>query len=141
MSISDKIYSAVQSVFNGEFYPVVHPDPDGTETEVAATYGIYTIVGGASFNKLDGDADISRPRIQISTYSIDYADLKAKESAVLAAMKSANDAANTAIALGQDPLSLSNCIPNVSVAVPVGGYEANTKRFYSHADFYCWDRS
>lgn len=141
MNLSSKLHSTLQSIFAGELYPVVHPDPDGTMGEVAGTYAIFTIVGGASFNKLDGDSDMNRPRVQVSIYSINYDDLKVKESAVASAMQASNALANVAIGNKIDPLTLDTCIVNVSVSVPTEGYESDTKRFYSHSDYYCWSRS
>lgn len=140
MSISTKLETVLESIFPGEFYPVVHPDPTGLMGSVAGTFAVYTIVGGASYNALDGDSDLSRPRIQVSIYSIDYTNLKSKEAAVAAAMKASNDLANEATAVNIDPLTLDTCIVNVSVGVPTGGYEPNTKRFYVHMEFYVWSR-
>ena len=134
MRIEQILYSILQPVFNGELYPVRHPDPDGKMSSVSDTFGIYLKTGGNSYNNLDGDMGLNRVRVQVSIYSIDYDELKEKESAVNIAMQSANQIANTT-----GPFS-EGALQNVSTTVPTDGYEADTKRFYIHMEFYCWER-
>lgn len=139
MSIESVLYGILGPVFGTEFYPVTHPDPDGTE--VATLYGIYLKVGGGVINKLDGTDDLTRPRMQISIYGIDSDAVIAKEAAVIAAMKTANDLSNAATDVNVDPFSITGALPNVMIGVPVDGYEKDTKRFVKHLEFYCWIRS
>lgn len=141
MSLSESLNSILGSIFTDEFYPVVHPDPEGKAADVVLTYAIYNIVGGTSFHTLEGVTDLSRPRVQISIYAIDYDDLKAKEVAVAAAMKAANAVTVTAIDAKEDPFTAEGGLINVPLAVPTDGFEKDTKRFYSRSEFYCWIRS
>jgi hypothetical protein len=127
----DEILS--QTVFGGELYYIQHPDPAGTATQVAQTYGVFTIVGGESNQNLEGDIEANKPRVQISVYAIDSADLVAKVAAINAAMLAAATLAQT-----YDPATYPAALFNYSSSVPVDGYESETKRFYSHLDFYCW---
>ncbi len=141
MSLSESLYSILGSIFSDEFYPVVHPDPEGKAVDVVLTYGIYNTVGGATFHTLEGVTDLRRPRVQISIYAIDYDDLKAKETAVAVAMKDANTITVAAIDAKEDPFAAEGGLVNVPLAVPTDGFEKDTKRFYSHSEFYCWIRS
>lgn len=138
MSVESKLYSILSSTFSNELYPVVHPDPDGTETEVAQLYAIFAKVGGAAFNTLNGTGDLERPRIQISIYGINFDDVITKEAAVKVAMKIANTVSSQAIDAGNDPFETTGALPNIQVSVPSHGYESDTKRFYSHLEFYVW---
>lgn len=141
MIIEQKINTVLSSVFNGELYPVRHPDPDGTESEVAKTFAVYIKIGGRSLQNLKGDTDLSKPRIQVSIYSIDYDELKEKEQAVNDAMKAANDTFLALKETGEDFGEVANAIPNFSSSVPTDGFEADTKRYYLHMEFYCWQRN
>ncbi|QXE85972.1 hypothetical protein KP003_16655 [Geomonas nitrogeniifigens] len=111
-----------QSVFAGELYYIQAPDAANAD-DVVKTFGVFTIVGGASFQILEGDTDVSQPRVQVSIYSVDAQDLIAKVAAVNSAMKAASDAGT---------------LKNYSASVPVDGFEQETRRYYSHMDFYCW---
>lgn len=122
MSVEAKLYSVLSGVNGCTFYPVQLPD--SVATALPAVFGIYTKVGGTSIQNLEGDIDISRPRMQISIYATVYGTLKTIEAAVNAAMKAA---------------SVAGTLLNVSSSVPVDGFEQETRRFYTHMDFYCWD--
>jgi hypothetical protein len=141
MSIESTLYSILQPIFVDELYPVVHPDPDGLESEVAALYAVYLKVGGAVFSNLKQDGNLTRPRIQISIYGIDFDEVGAKEAAVVSAMTAANLAASVAIKSRLDPLTVVGALPNSAIGVPIDGYEKDTKRYVKHLEFYCWVRS
>jgi len=141
MSVESRLHSILYPVFGTELYPIVHPDPDGTESEVSALYAIYIKVGGAKFHTLEGNTDISRPRMQISIYSVDFDEMLTKEAAVVAAMNAANIAASVAVDSGLDPLVVEGSLPNIAISVPTHGRESDTDRFYSHMEYYVWDRS
>lgn len=141
ITAEEQIAAILDPVFNGELYPVVHPDPDGTTGSVAQTYAIYAKIGGAVFTKLDGVACLSRVRMQVSIYSTSYADLKTKETAVNTAMEAANQLASTTIDAHNDPFDVLGALANVSSSVPADGFEDDTRRYFIHATFYCWGRS
>jgi hypothetical protein len=119
-------------VFSGELYYIQHPDPDGKAKAVADLYGVYTIVGGESYETLEGDTGIERPRVQISVYAIDTVALVAAVAAVNAAMMAAAILAQTS-----DPDMTAAALFNFSPSVPVDGFEEETRRYYSHMDFNC----
>ena len=128
ITLQQRIDAILSPVFGGEFYYIQHPDPDGSE--VAQTYGVYTIVGGECFENLEGDMDISRPRIQVSVYAVNSADLVAKVAAVNIAMAAASLLAQT-----EDTDTTETALFNYSSSVPVDGFEEDSRRFYSHMDF------
>lgn len=136
MRVEELLYSVLQPVFGDELYPVRHPDPDGLSDSVSTLFAIYTKIGGQSFNTMTGDTGLSRIRIQISIYSIDYTQLKQKETEVNTAMQVANELADVSI----DPYNTLGVLKNVSSTVPIDGYEADSKRFCTHMDFYCWEK-
>lgn len=140
MTIEETLSIILTPVFGDEIYPVVHPDPDGLESSVSDVYAVYTKIGGRRFNSLSGNSDLSRPRVQISIYSISYDELKTKEKDVEDAMKAANTLSNQAIANAQDPFEIEGALPNVSATVPTDGEEEETKRYFTHLEFYCWNR-
>ena len=140
MSIESVLHSIIQPVFGDEVYPVVHPDPDGTEAEVAALYAIYFKVGGQTFSSLDGTGTLSRVRFQISIYGIDFNEVGAKEISLKAAMKTANDIADEAIDERKDPLTTPGALSNILMSVPSDGYEKDTKRYVKRLEYYCWMR-
>lgn len=119
MIVESSLYAVLATVPGCEFYPVQYPDP----VTIPDVFGIYAKVGGQSFNSLEGDSGISRPRMQVSIYATSYGTLKTIESAVNAAMIAANTA---------------RTLINVSSSVPVDGFEQETRRFYVHMDFYIW---
>lgn len=121
-----------EPVFDGELYYIQHPAPDGSE--VAQTYGVFSIVGGPSYQTLEGDTDLSRPRVQISVYAVDSTVLVQKVAAVNTAMKMACDRCDMV-----NPDTDATALYNYSSSVPVDGFEQDTRRFYSHMDFYCWN--
>ena len=141
MTISSKLYFIISPAFNGELYPVVHPDPDGLSSSVGALYAVYNIVGGANFPTLKTDSDLERPRVQISIYGINFDDVEAKQLAVMAAMRYANALANQAIKNRLDPLTAVGALPNSLVGSPMDDYEKDTKRYVKHLEYYCWIRS
>ena len=141
MTIEEKLTTILRPVFGDELYPVVHPDPDGKMSSVSELYAVYTKIGGGNFNTLEGQADLSRPRVQVSIYSTDYAELKTKEAALFTAMKNANVLANQCIDSGTDATTVANALPNVPVSVSIEGFEEDTKRYFSHSDFYGWIRT
>ena len=114
------IYAALSTVPGCKFYPVQLPDADGT---IPPVFGIYSKIGGQSFNSLDGDLNVSRARMQVSIYATTYNTLKTIEQAVNTAMQTANQA---------------KLLVNVSSTVPTDGFEPETRRFYVHMDFYVW---
>lgn len=134
------IYTILQPIFGNELYPVVHPDPDGLESSVADLYAIYLQVGGNLFLTLKNTDDLERQRIQVSIYGIDFNIVKSKSYAVKAAMKTANAVASQAVANRLDPLSVTGSLPNSMIHPGIDDYEANTKRFVKHLEFYCWAR-
>ena len=141
MSMESVLHGLLEAVFGTEIYPVVHPDPDGNQTEVATLYAIYTVVGGSTFGRLEGDSDLTRPRVQISIYGINFDNTLAKSSAVRVAMQAANAVASTAIDNGDDPLMEVGSLPNSILGVPIDGYEKDTKRFVKHLEYYVWTRT
>lgn len=136
MRVEELLYSVLQPVFGDELYPVRHPDPDGLSDSVSTLFAIYTKIGGQSFNTMAGDTGLSRVRIQISIYAIDYTQLKQKETEVNTAMQAANESADSLL----DPYNTLGVLKNVSTDVPNDGYEEDTKRFCTHMDFYCWEK-
>lgn len=132
MTIQRKIDAILSPVFDGRLYYIQHPDPDGSE--VAETFSIFSVVGGECFENLEGDMGAARPRVQVSIYTIDSTILTAK-------VKEVNDAMSAASILAQtnDPDTTETALLNYSSSVPVDGYETETRRFYSHMDFYCGD--
>lgn len=136
--LENQLTTILTPVFGNEIYPIVHPDPDGTISEVSNLYGIFSVIGGPSFNKLDGDANISRARIQISVYSIDYTEMKAIQRAVNVAMESANEVAKQCVDNRTDVFETVGALANVSMSLPQEGREEDTKRYFSHAEYYGW---
>lgn len=136
MYIEEALYSVLEPVFGNEIYPVRHPDPDGLISSVSDLFAIYTKIGGQSYNTFEGDSGLSRVRMQISIYSVDYDRLKIKEREVNAAMQAANEFSKTSL----DKYNEAGSLVNVSTSVPTDGYESDTKRFYIHMDFYCWEK-
>ena len=120
MIVEAAISAVLATVPGCEFWPVQLPDPDGT---IPAVFGIYTKVGGPSFQDIEGDLALSQPRMQVSIYATSYGQVKALETAVNTAM----DAANAA-----------GTLQNYSASVPTDKYDPETKRYYIHMDFHCW---
>jgi len=141
MGFKETLTTILTPVFGDEIYPIVHPDPDGTLGSVSNLYAVYTIIGGVSFNTLEGNTDLSRPRVQISIYSVDYTELGLKMQALNEAMDVANTLASQCVDNQIDFIEVVGALPNVSVSVPPEGFEEDTRRFYAHLDFYCWNRS
>ena len=134
------LYSILQPTFGTELYPICHPDPDGLQSSVASLYAIYTQVGGSVFSTLKNTDDLTRQRMQVSIYGLDYNIVKTKSLAVIAAMKTANANASQAVANRTDPLTVTGSLPNSMLHPGIDDYEANTKRFVKHLEFYCWAR-
>ena len=140
MNFEDTLGTILTTVFGNEVYPIVHPDPDGKKKSVSDLYAIYSIVGGASFNKLTGDTGLSRPRVQVSIYSIDYSDMKIKQRLLDVAMQNANLIASQCVDNQVDFTTVLGALPNISVTVPSEDFELNTKRYFLHAEYYCWSK-
>lgn len=140
MDFKETLNLILTPVFGNEIYPIVHPDPDGKLGSVSDLYAVYTIIGGVSFNVLEGNADLSRPRLQISIYSVDYTDLCFKIQALNEAMNAANDLASQCVDNKIDFAEVIGALPNVSTSVPTEGFEEDTRRFYTHLEYYCWNR-
>lgn len=117
-------------VFGGQLYYIQRPDPD---SNVSGTYAVFSIVGGSEYQTLEGDNNLSQVRVQISIYATDPAALVTKVAAVKAAMQAASALTATA-----DPDTNPLALYNYSANVPIDGFEQETRRFYSHMDFYCW---
>ena len=139
MTVKESIAFILQPVFGDEIYPIQHPDPDGLQSSVAETYCIFNTVGGVSFNNLAGDTGISRVRVQISIYGIEHDVMEDFKKQVNVAMQAANTNYNNAIT-NHTSLYALGTQANVSTTVPVDGFEQDSKRFYTHMDFYVWER-
>lgn len=138
MTLQEKIATILDTpVFGGKLYYIQAPDQDGSASKLAETFGVFSIVGGQSFQSLEGDTDLSRPRVQISIFAISPLTLIDKVAAVNAAMKAACNRCDTV----PDPDADALALYNYSSSVPVDGFEPETRRYYSHMDFYCWSRS
>jgi hypothetical protein len=120
MIVEAALSSVLAAVPGCEFWPVQLPDPDGTIPDV---FGIYLKAGGPSFQDIEGDIDLSQPRMQISIYATSYGRVKAIETAVNAAMAAAN---------------ASGVLKNYSASVPADQFDSETRRYYIHMDFHCW---
>ena len=138
MSMESKIHDLLEPVFGEEIYPVIHPDSEGSHTDVAALYAIYSVVGGSSFGRLEGDSDLTRPRIQISIYGINFDNVVAKTNSVISTMRVANEVGSVAVVNGDDPLTEAGSLANNILGVPIDGYERDTKRFVKHLEYYVW---
>jgi len=134
--LEEQLTTVLTPVFGDEIYPIAHPDPDGLIASVSNTFAVFTVIGGQSFNKLDGDAGISRVRVQISIYAVDYTEFKAKLRATSVAMVAANELAKQYVGTATDVFGVAGALVNVSSTVPTEGKEVDTKRYYCHADFY-----
>ena len=137
----NQLSTILSPIFGSEFYPIAHPDVNGDSDDVTNMFAIYTIVGGQSLNQLDGDNPISRTRVQVSIYSIDYTELKTAQRAVATAMILANQLASHCVDVGLDQFSTEGALSNVSVTVPQEGREDDTRRFYTHCEFYAWTQN
>lgn len=137
MIIEEKLTTALASV-PCEFFPGKPTAADLERIGVGGTFGTYNKVGGQGFSTIDGDADISRPRMQISIFSVKYGELLTIEKAVKDAMKAANQLYLDAVGTGVDPLEVAGALPNTSAAESVGGYEDDTTYHYRHMDYSCW---
>lgn len=135
ISLEEQLTTILTPICGDEIYPIGHPDPDGLIASVSDTFTIFTVVGGQSYNNLEGDAGISRVRLQISTYAMDYTEFKAKQRAIAAAMQAANVLATDSGATYNDVVG---ALKNISTTVPTEGKEQDTKRFYVHMEYYVW---
>lgn len=139
--LENQLTTILTPIFGNEIYPLLHPDPDGLQGSVSDKYATYSIVGGQSFNKLEGDDDLSRDRVCISIFSIDYSELKTDQRAVESAMKAANLLASQCVDTHTDQFEVAGALANVSVSVPIEDFEHDTRRYSSVQDFYVWSRS
>ena len=140
MIAEEKIAAILAAIPGCEFFPVKLREVDAQRIGTSAPFGVYLKVGGEDFSTLQGDLDISRPRMQISIFTTDYATLKDLESAVTTAMRAANDAAQAAIDAGNDPFTAAGALQSISAGVPVDGEEPETDRYALHMDYYVWVR-
>lgn len=129
IGLHQHIDTILSSAFSGEIDYILRPESKG----YADTYAVWSIVGGESFQNLEGDIDLRKPRVQISVYAVNNSDLVTKVAAVNAAMLAAAVLAQTS-----DPGTTAGALYNYSASVPVDGYEEDTGYYYSHMDFYCW---
>ena len=128
MTIHAQIDAILGSLFPAGLWYIQAPDVASASSD---TFGAWSIIGGSSFQNLEGDIDISQPRIQISVYAVDSSSLVDTVAAVNVAMLAAN-------VLAAGGTVSDAAILNYSSSVPVDGFEPETHRFYSHMDFYCW---
>jgi hypothetical protein len=138
--LENQLNTVLTSVFGTEIYPIVHPDITGDTDSVTNMFGIWSIIGGQSFNKLEGNTDLSKVRVQISIYSNDYTELKTTQKAVNTAMQAANTLASSYVGTITDSFEVAGALNNVRISVPVEGREEDTRRFFSHDDYYIWQR-
>jgi hypothetical protein len=140
--LENQINTILTPIFGNEIYPIAHPDIIGDADSVTNMFGIWSIVGGKSINKLEGDDPISRVRVQISIYSEpeNYNQLKELQRAVSDAMLAANTLASQCVDTQIDQFEVEGALSNVSNSVPNEGREEDTRRFYSQVDYYCWAR-
>jgi len=138
--LENQINTILTPVFGDEIYPIVHPDPDGLTSSVSNMYGAWTIVGGQTYSGLAGSDSLSRVRVQVSVYSIDYTEFKATTNSVIDAMNTANELANQNIEASVDHYNVAGALSNVIIAPPQEGFEEDTRRFFSHSEFYVWSK-
>ena len=140
MSIKSRLYPVLAPVFNGDVFRDRVPDIEATRIfDGDLPFAVYTVVGGTSFQNIEGDIDLSQPRVQISIYTITDQDLDTLQDALKAAMKGANALALATLAAGGDPVTTEGAVLNYSASEPVAApYETDTRRVGIHADFYCW---
>ncbi len=130
-TIQQKIDAILTGIFAGEIYYIQHPATDGSE--VAGTYCVHSIISGDPLQDIEGDIEATQIRVQISIYTVNSSDLIAKAAAVTLAMRAA-----AILAQSNDPETTETALFNYSAAAAFDGYEEETKRFFSHLDFYCW---
>lgn len=138
--LEDQLYTILSPTFGTEIYPVVHPDPDGELGSVSDIYAVYSVIGGSKNTTLETTVELTRVRVQISIYGTDYTEFKTKQRAVEAAMIAANLVASNLAALNQEPFEVAGALANVEISQPSEGFESDTKRFFTHTEFYCWSR-
>lgn len=138
--LENQINTILTPIFGNEIYPIAHPDITGDVDSVTNMFGIWMIVGGKSIQKLEGDIELSRVRVQISIYSTDYTELKATQRAVSDAMLAANTLASQCVDNQIDQFEVEGALSNVSNSVPNEGREEDTRRFYSMVDYHVWAR-
>ena len=126
------------TVFGNEIYPIVHPDITGDADSVTNMFAIWSIVGGTSFNQLEGDNPISRVRVQVSIYSLDYTEMKTAQKATNDAMQAANSLASSYVGTATNSFEVAGAITNVSTSVAQEGLEEDTRRFFCHNEFYAY---
>lgn len=136
-----QLNTILNPIFSGEVYPLMHPEINGDADSVTNMFCIWTIVGGQSFNKLEGDINMSRARVQISIYSTDYTELDDAQKAVSDALLAANQLASNCVDTQIDSFEVEGALSNVAASVPIEGKELDTRRFYTHMTYYCWIRS
>lgn len=134
MTLQERIATILDTpVFDGKLYYIEHPDHDGSRGSVEETYGVFSIVSGTSFQTLEGDAGVEQARVQISIYTVSPLVLISKVNQVKQALLAANLAAENSTYEAN-----GSALYNYQAAVQVDGREPDSKRFYSHLDYYCW---
>jgi hypothetical protein len=120
MTLHSSIDTVLSTVFSGEFNYIQRPDIENVET-LPDVFGLWMVVGGISRHTLEGDIEATQPRVQVSIYAINTISLIAMVEAVKTAMEGAN---------------IAGTLLNYSASVPVDGFDDETRRFYSHMDYY-----
>lgn len=139
MNIKGRVYFVLAPVFGDDLYRGFLPDKDAERlAKTGGAFGVLSTVGGQSYQSIEGDIDLTQPRVQLSIFTTSEADRERLQAAVDAVMKTANQAALTTLQTGGDPLATDGAILNYSPSVPVDGYDSETRRYYVHMDFICW---
>lgn len=140
MSIKSRLYPVLAPVFSGDVFRDRVPDSEMSRIfDNNLPFAVYTVVGGPSFQNLDGDVDLSHPRVQISIYTITDSDLEALQDALKTAMKAANNLALSTLEAGGDVVTTEGAVLNYSSSEPVQApYETETRRMGVHCDYHCW---
>lgn len=138
--LENQLNTVLSPIFSDEVYPIQHPDIVGDSDSVTNMFAIWSIVGGQSLNQLEGDNPISRVRVQVSIYSLDYTEMKTAQAALNSEMQAANSLASQCVDYGTDCFETVGALSNVSVSVAQEGIEEDTRRFFSHNEYYIWVR-
>jgi len=135
MTLQKKIAAILDAaVFGGKLFYLQAIDIAPT----VKTFGVFSIIGGQVFTDIEGEEKARQPRVQVSVYSSDATEFIAKVGAVETAM-----AAATVSAIGMSAETLAEtatALLNSPASVPVDGFEPETRRYFAHLDFYCWNQ-
>ena len=140
MTAKEGIYKVLSNIFNGELYPVHHPDPDGLYNSVSDDFAIYTKVGENTFNTLIGVTAEKQVRIQVSIYSVNHDKNEQLVTFMNQAMIAANDVFIAAHELGNDPYETEGALANRPIPGSFDDFDNESRRFVTHSDFYVWSR-